>query len=238
MALEIHEVFKTYQSDGVVIPVLLGASLDVSAGEVVRLHGPSGSGKSTLMYVAGLLAHPEKGEVVVAGVLTGGLTDQDASRLRATELGFVFQAHNLLPHLTALENVMLPCLLSPARSRARALELLQRVGLSERTNLLAGRLSGGEQQRVALARALVNQPTIILADEPTAGLDDAAATDVLRQLRAAANDGHAVLVASHDVAVSGIADRVLSMRGGQVVVAPVEESPRPTIARGVGRSHE
>lgn len=178
--------------------------------------GRSGSGKTSLLLIAGLLARPDSGSVVVAGADVSSIGETHAADLRARSIGFVFQSFNLLPHLSAAENVELACVGTTAEARASARAGLERVGLSDRVDHTPGQLSGGEQQRVALARALVNGPTLLLADEPTGNLDVDSERLVLDQLRAAARGGCGVLVVSHSDAVAAAADRVLSIFGGRV----------------------
>jgi ABC-type lipoprotein export system ATPase subunit len=214
--LELRGVEREYSVSGRRLSVLRGVSFALRAGEVVWLDGVSGSGKTTVLNVAGLLTRCTRGEVLLAGQVTNGLDDRKLSRLRAHMLGFVFQSHNLLAHFSALENVMLPSLAPSGPARQQAMELLATAGLSDRADLVAARLSGGEQQRVALARALINTPTVVLADEPTAGLDAAAAGIVLAQLRSAARNGRAVLIAAHDRAVGDFCDRRLTIADGFV----------------------
>jgi len=207
------------QGDGW-IEVLRGAELTLAGGEIVALVGPSGSGKSTLLQVAGLLEHPDRGEVYVGGQPCGRLPDAQRTRIRRESLGFVYQFHHLLPEFSALENVMLPQMLRASdrrRARDRARELLRALGLAERESHRPARLSGGEQQRVAIARAMANRPTVLLADEPTGNLDEETARMVFGALVAAAGEtGAALLIATHNAELAARAHRILRLHNGLV----------------------
>ncbi|MGW2476133.1 ABC transporter ATP-binding protein [Streptomyces sp. NPDC001665] len=196
-----------------------GVDLDVPAGQTLAVTGPSGCGKSTLLQLLGGLDRPTQGEVWLGGERVDGLTERALARLRRRRLGFVFQAYHLVDELTAAENIELPALLagsSPRTARRRAAVLLDRVGLAGRARHLPAQLSGGQRQRVAVARALVNEPMVVLADEPTGNLDTTATQDVLRlfgELRAA---GQTLVVVTHDERVAATADRVVSMNDGEL----------------------
>ena len=185
---------------------------------MVALVGPSGAGKSTLLQVAGLLEPPDGGEVHIGGAPCGKLDDDERTRLRRESLGFIYQFHHLLPEFSALENVMLPCMIaghSKTSARARAAELLDLLGLRDRADHRPGRLSGGEQQRVAIARALANRPRVLLADEPTGNLDHGTAMTVFERLVDLAREtGVTVLVATHNLELAGRMDRVLALEEG------------------------
>ena len=200
------------------LEVLRGAELILAAGEIVALIGPSGSGKSTLLQVAGLLEHPDGGEVYVGVRPCGSLPDAERTRIRRESLGFVYQFHHLLPEFSALENVMLPQMLrgiERRRARERARELLRTLGLAERESHRPARLSGGEQQRVAIARAMANRPTVLLADEPTGNLDEATADVVFAEfLRLVRDEGSAALVATHNERIAAKMDCVLRLHEG------------------------
>ncbi|WP_067830027.1 ABC transporter ATP-binding protein [Actinomadura kijaniata] len=194
--------------------------LAVAPGETVGIIGPSGCGKSTLLHLLGGLDRPDGGRVLLHGRRLDGLSETAAARVRRTAIGFVFQAFHLVDELTARENVELPALLagaSPREARRRAEHLLGRVGLADRAGHLPGMLSGGQRQRVAVARALVNDPPLLLADEPTGNLDSAAATEVLRLLAELRREGRALVVVTHDPRIAGAADRVVTMRDGALV---------------------
>ena len=203
--------------------VLEGASLTVGKGEMVALVGPSGSGKSTLLHIAGLLERPDDGEVRIKGEACGGLSDDRRTGLRRRELGFVYQYHYLLPEFSALENVVLPQMIagvSRRRAAATGRELLARLGLAERAEHRPGQLSGGEQQRVAMARALANDPSLLLADEPTGNLDPHTAEAVFGQLlRLVRESGLAALVATHNPDLARRMDRIVALKDGILVEA-------------------
>jgi ABC-type lipoprotein export system ATPase subunit len=210
---------KTYGSGRAARRVLDGASLDVAAGEIVAVTGRSGSGKSTLLHLLGALDRAEAGEIEIAGERVDGRRERELTRLRRRRLGFVFQFFHLVPELTGAENVLLPARLPGAGAGAadRAWELIVRLGLEDAARRLPHELSGGEQQRLAVARALVNDPPVLLADEPTGNLDAASAGLVLDLLRQAAGDGRAVVIVTHEPAVTATADRVLHLRDGCLV---------------------
>jgi ABC-type lipoprotein export system ATPase subunit len=198
--------------------VLDGASLEVQAGEVVAVLGRSGSGKSTLLHLLGGLDRPDAGRIEVAGARVDGAGDRRLSELRRRHIGFVFQFFHLLPELSGEANVLLPARMpgaSPAAA-ARGRRLVDRLGLRDVAASLPHQLSGGEQQRFALARALVNDPSLLLADEPTGNLDAEAGAEVLRLLRAGADEGLAVVMVTHEAAATAIADRVLWLREGRL----------------------
>jgi ABC-type lipoprotein export system ATPase subunit len=201
--------------------VLDGAELVVEPGEVVAVLGRSGSGKSTLLHVLGGLDRPEEGVVEVAGERVKGVSERRLSAIRRRHIGFVFQFFHLLPELTGEGNVLLAGRVRGAApdAAARGRDLIARLGLDEVAGSLPHQLSGGEQQRFAIARALVNDPSLLLADEPTGNLDVDAGAVVLRLLRALADEGRAVVLVTHEPAAAGIADRVLRLDAGQLVPA-------------------
>ena len=213
--ISLKEVTKSYEGG---VEALRGVSLDFSAGFVTALLGRSGCGKTTLLNLCGAMDFPTSGEVSVAGRLTSNLSDAELTALRRTKIGFVFQFFQLLPSLTALENVELPLLLAGAKnSEATALERLHWVGIPEKAKSLPYQLSGGQMQRVAIARALVNNPAILVADEPTGNLDTVSGDQVLKLIRRAADEfGAAVVMATHSAEAAGIADVKIRMRDGQV----------------------
>ncbi len=200
------------------IEVLRSVSLSLSPGEIVALMGPSGAGKSTLLQIAGLLEHPDAGEVSLAGEPCGRLSDLRRTGLRGFYLGFVYQFHHLLPEFSALENVVLPQMIAgvgKGEARARAHDLLSTVGLADRAGHRPGQLSGGEQQRVAIARALANRPKVLLADEPTGNLDRQTAESVFDMLLDAVRGGGlAALIATHNPDLARRMDRVVTLRDG------------------------
>jgi lipoprotein-releasing system ATP-binding protein len=220
-ALFLSQIERYYpQTDGP-LEVLRKADFAIWPGELVALVAPSGTGKSTLLHVAGLLESPDGGEVFIGGVPTSQLDDKGLTRLRRTEIGFVYQFHHLLPEFTALENVVLPQRirgLGKAEAESRATELLSFLGLGERLDHLPGELSGGEQQRVAIGRAVANAPRVLLADEPTGNLDPHTSLHVFNTLVALARaSGLAALIATHNLDLAGRMDRQVTIRDGMVV---------------------
>jgi ABC-type lipoprotein export system ATPase subunit len=198
--------------------VLDGADLDVERGEIVAVLGRSGSGKSTLLHVLGGLDRPDAGEVEIAGERVTGVSERRLSALRRRHIGFVFQFFHLLPELTGAANVQLAARVRGAdpSAAARGRALVARLGLDPVADSFPHQLSGGEQQRFAITRALVNDPAVVLADEPTGNLDVEAAATVLALLRELAGEGRAVVLVTHEDAAAGIADRVLRLRGGRL----------------------
>ena len=219
--LETTGLRKQYQMGEVTVEALRGVDLAVRQGEFVAIMGPSGSGKSTLLHLLGGLDAPSDGEVVLGGMRLAHLSDDEVTILRRRQVGFIFQFFNLLPTLTAAENVALPLLLDGKRAEeyaARVDELLALVGLSERRGHKPDQLSGGEQQRVAIARAFVNNPKIVLADEPTGNLDSNAGRAVLDMLRRACKElNTTVAMVTHDPRAASYADRVVFLRDGGIV---------------------
>ena len=212
-------VVKTYGEGRAARRILDGADLSVEAGEIVAILGRSGSGKSTLLHLIGGLDRADAGTITVAGDPVTGATEKELSALRRRRIGFVFQFFHLLPELTGEANVLLAGRVRGARPDAaeRGRELVDRLGLREVADSLPSHLSGGEQQRFAIARALVNDPAVLLADEPTGNLDVQAGAEVLRLLRSGAEDGRAVVLVTHEAAAAAIADRVLTLRDGRLV---------------------
>lgn len=211
---------KQYGREGGLVRAVVGIDLDVAAGQTLAVMGPSGCGKSTLLHLLGGLDRPTAGELFFTGRRVDQLSERALAQLRRHEIGFVFQAFQLLDELTAQENVELPALLaksSPGQARRRARQLLEQVGLGERASHLPSALSGGQRQRVAIARALVNKPAVILADEPTGNLDSAATVEVLRLFDALHAEGLTLVVVTHDERVAETADRLVSMRDGAFV---------------------
>jgi lipoprotein-releasing system ATP-binding protein len=203
------------------IDVLKGASASFFPGEAVALLGPSGAGKSTLLHIAGLLERPDSGQVLINGIDCGQLSDNDQTRMRRMEVGFVYQFHHLLPEFSALENVVLPQLilgLSRDQAETRAKERLTLLGLEERWDHRPAQLSGGEQQRVAIARAVANEPKVLLADEPTGNLDPNTAERVFEQLlKLVRQSGVAAVVATHNLDLAARMDRTLRLSDGRLV---------------------
>jgi putative ABC transport system ATP-binding protein len=191
-------------------------SFDVEPGEWIAIMGPSGSGKTTLINILGGLDHPSAGRVVVDGLEIGNLGERELTRYRADKIGFVFQQFHLIPYLTALENVMLSQYFHSITDEKEAAQALSRVGLSDRLNHVPAELSGGEQQRVAIARALINQPKLILADEPTGNLDEANEVIVLKLLHELHASGHTILVVTHSQTIGNLADRRVELEHGRL----------------------
>jgi putative ABC transport system ATP-binding protein len=211
---------KQYGNGEGLVRAIDAVDLDVNHGEAVAVMGPSGCGKSTLLHLLGGLDRPSAGELSVGGRRVDQLSERALARLRRDEVGFVFQSFHLMDELTAQENVELPALLagrSPSEARSRAAALLGRVDLADRARHLPSMLSGGQRQRVAIARALVNDPKIVLADEPTGNLDSGAAFDVLRLLEELHAEGLTIVIVTHDERIAAAADRLISMRDGEFV---------------------
>jgi len=222
--LELRNVCKSYPADGgVAINVLSNINLTLSKGESLAILGPSGCGKSTLLNLIGTLDRPTSGEVLLDGTNLQTLDESELARVRSRRIGFVFQLHHLLPQCTVLENVLLPTLADPKQrldgeTTQRAERLLKRVGLADRRNHRPGQLSGGERQRTAVVRALINQPSLLLADEPTGSLDRAAAEslgDLLVELNS--EEGLTLVVVTHSPELAGRMGRVCQIRDGQLI---------------------
>ena len=210
---------KVYRSGGVSVEALRGVDIELAAGEFAAIMGPSGSGKSTLLHVLGGLEPATSGEIWLRGRRVDRLSTAGWAILRRRHVGFVFQFFNLLSNMTVADNVELPALLAgatPRQARKRREELLTDLGIADKAGTAPGRLSGGEQQRVALARALANEPSLLLADEPTGNLDSSSTRDVLRLLRRAHDRGQTILMVTHDARVASLADRVINLFDGMV----------------------
>jgi putative ABC transport system ATP-binding protein len=218
--LELRRVSRTYGEGPAQVHALREVSLDVDAGMMVAVMGPSGSGKSTLLTIAGSLERPTSGQVLVAGQDLAAMSRDDRARLRRQVIGYVFQDFNLLPGLTAAENVALPLELDgigARKARQASLRALDALGLAERAGSFPDQLSGGERQRVAIARAVVGDRRLLLADEPSGALDSASAESVMRMIHAACQRGIAAVVVTHDAQLASWADRVVFIRDGRVV---------------------
>jgi lipoprotein-releasing system ATP-binding protein len=219
--LYLQAIERNYRQGQNVLNILRGAELAVWSGQLVALIAPSGAGKSTLLHIAGLLERQDGGEVYISTQPTSALSDFERTRIRRMEMGFIYQAHHLLPELSAVENVMLPQMirgLGKSAARARAAELLSYLGLKERLVHRPAELSGGEQQRVAIARAVANAPRILLADEPTGNLDLRTADRVFEALTQLVRaSGLAAIIATHNLELAERMDRQVTLREGQVV---------------------
>ncbi len=219
--LELRDVKRVFRQARSELEVLHDASFKVSGGEIVALVGPSGAGKSTLLHIAGLLERPDAGEVLIDGQACLAMNDAQRTALRRRAIGFVYQYHHLLPEFSALENVELPQMIagvSKSKAKAKARELLGLVGLSERESHRPARLSGGEQQRCAMARGLANDPSILLADEPTGNLDPDTADGVFAMLVKLVRDsGLAAVIATHNMDLAQRMDRILRLEHGHIV---------------------
>ncbi len=213
-------VRKTFESEGAPVRALRGVDLTVGPGEFVAVMGPSGCGKSTLLNLVAGLDTPNDGEVVLAGEALAGKSESDLAHLRRRHIGFVFQFFNLLEDASALENVVLPAVVAGTprrRAEARAHDLLDLLGLPDKAHEFPGVLSGGQRQRLAIARALANEPTLLLADEPTGALDTAGGLEVLELFRRLHAGGQTILLVTHDGQVADVAERVVRMQDGRLV---------------------
>lgn len=236
--VETHNLTKIYGAGEVAVTALDHVSISVEAGEFVAIMGPSGCGKSTLLHLLGGLDSVSDGSVLIDGQNLAGMKDDDLTRLRRRKIGFIFQFFNLIPVLTAQENVALPITLDgvkPAEARARAAEWLTRLDMAERMHHRPDQLSGGQQQRVAIARALVADPDLILADEPTGNLDTRAGDEIAETLRQVSQQwGRAVVMVTHDPRIAAYADRIIFLKDGKVndqtILAPRRNGDAATAA--------
>jgi putative ABC transport system ATP-binding protein len=228
MILEVREVKKSYRMGKVLVPALRGISFDVEEGEFLTIFGPSGSGKSTLLHLIGGLDRPDFGEILIDGSDILKQNDNKLAELRLTKIGFVFQFFNLLPRLTALRNVKLPLTIfgmSEKEASEKAKEMLKIVGLEARINHRPSELSGGEQQRVAIARALINNPKIVLADEPTGNLDTKTGWEIVQLMTKLNKEkGQTFVVVTHDPHISETADRIIYLKDG--LIEGIKEASR------------
>lgn len=217
--LTMKGIVKSYQMGDELQVVLKGIDFSVRKGEFLSILGPSGSGKSTMMNIIGCLDTPNAGEFYLSGRRIADLDDKELARIRSREIGFVFQQFQLLPRLTALHNVELPLIYSgmkPAKRRKRALMLLERVGLADKTINRPNQLSGGQQQRVAIARALANNPTILLADEPTGALDQTTGRQVIALFKELHAEGHTIIMITHNEQIAKAASRIVHILDGNL----------------------
>jgi putative ABC transport system ATP-binding protein len=218
--IRLEKIRKIYpMGKGVTVEALRGVDLTIKKGEFVSILGPSGSGKSTLLHMVGLLDSPTSGLRFIDGIETSKMSEDEQARIRGLKIGFIFQTFNLIPSLTALENVELPLMLCqgscPGR-KEKAAALLRQVGLGERLNHHPNELSGGQRQRVAIARALVNEPELILADEPTGNLDSKTGHEILMLLKNLHEQGRTVVIITHDQYITKVTDRVVQIKDGMI----------------------
>jgi len=216
--IEVKDIERTY-GDEVKTYALKKANFSIKEGEFVAIIGPSGSGKSTLMHVLGLLDRATGGTYKFNGKDVSKLTDDELASIRNEKIGFVFQAFNLLPRTSVLKNVALPLSYSKEKQNIeeKAIEILKKVGLDHRMNNLTNQISGGEKQRVAIARALVNKPTVIFADEPTGNLDSKSGIQVMEILKRLNNEGHTIILVTHEKETSEFADRIITIVDGEII---------------------
>lgn len=221
----VENVSKTYsdQESRIGVPVLRAVSTEIAEGEFVSLMGPSGSGKSTLLTILGAMNHPSQGRLLIDGIDVYALSDERRADFRSQYLGFVFQQHHLMPYLNAIENVMLPLAtlqMASLEKRRRGLEVLEKVGLADKAERLPNQLSGGEQGRLAIARALVNDPPLVLADEPTGTLDTKTGDEIMRVFLDLNARGQTIFMVTHNPDNASLAHRVLHIRDGELELAP------------------
>jgi len=235
-AVAAHEIARRYGEGDTAVDALRGISLEVAHGQLTAVMGPSGSGKSTLMHILAGLDQPTSGSVEIAGIEITTLKDNELTKLRRKHIGFVFQFFNLLPMLTAEENIVLPLTIAGEKpERAWLVQLLESVGLQDRRKHRPSELSGGQQQRVAIARALISRPTVLFADEPTGNLDSASSSEILELVRRSVDElGQTTVMVTHDAVAATIADRVLFLADGHIA----KSLPRPSQAQVIDAIQE
>jgi len=221
MLIQFKNISKNYINEELTTPALRGVSFNVDEGEFVAITGSSGSGKSTLMHIIGFLDKATEGKYLFDGEDTSRFNDNKLAQIRNDKIGFVFQMYNLLPRTSVLDNVLLPTIYNAKDGKseleARARQLLDRVGLSHRINHRPNQLSGGEQQRVAIVRALINSPRLILADEPTGNLDSKSGQEVIEVIQKLNDEGHTIMMVTHEKEIAECARRVLALKDGRIV---------------------
>ncbi len=225
-ALVVRGVRKTFEAENAPVRALRGVNLTIEAGDFAALMGPSGCGKSTLLNLVAGLDTPDEGEIEVAGELVTGRSEDDLARMRRRHVGLVFQFFNLLEGMTVLENVALPAVIAGRKRKmaeTRARDLLDLLGIGDKASAVPGVLSGGQRQRLAIARALANEPTLLLADEPTGALDSEGGSEVIELMRRLHRGGQTIILVTHDPDVAAAAERVVRMRDGRIV------DPEPAI---------
>jgi putative ABC transport system ATP-binding protein len=235
-AVKATDVTRRYGEDGTAVDALRGVSLELEPGSLTAIMGPSGSGKSTLMHILAGLDRPTGGSVSLAGTEIAGLGDNELTKLRRSHIGFIFQFFNLLPMLTAEENILLPQAIAGKKpEEAWVADLIERAGIGDRRGHRPAELSGGQQQRVAIVRALVSRPTVVFADEPTGNLDSSASAEILELLRSSVDSyGQTTLMVTHDANAAAIADRVFFLADGKIV----RELLSPGVAEIVSASQD
>ena len=232
MILELQHIYKNYDQDKLVVPVLKDVSLQIEEGEYVAIMGPSGSGKTTLMNIVGCLDLPTSGTYILDGRPVSELKEKELTRVRRDTIGFVFQNFQLMPRECALDNVCLPLIyagVSKKDRRQMGMEALERVGLSDRADFRPTQLSGGQKQRVAIARAMVNHPKLLLADEPTGALDSRTSREVLSFLQQLNREGNTIVLITHDNSIAVRAQRIIRLQDGRIIYDGPSDDPRAVV---------
>src|SRR3989338_3011555 len=219
--IKLENVHKIYRLEGGEVPAINGISLSINQGDFVALIGPSGSGKSTAMNLVGCLDTASKGDIFLGKHNIQHLSESDLAQIRGKQIGFIFQTFNLIPSLDAIENVALPMMfqgVSRSARRSKAQKLLEQVGLGNRMNHLPNQLSGGQRQRVAIARALVNDPEIILADEPTGNLDTKTGQEIMKMLKELNKQGKTIILVTHNPDLTRLANKIIKLKDGKIII--------------------